>query len=783
VSNQTQETDLVLGTGYTVDWPNQQITITGNATAGDTIVISVFEVGGGNQLYRNNYNGANLPTHTVDTTVYSYAILPVEYYQQGSTNPNIQELVVFINGVLSTNYVYSAYGVNETEVVFLEQLTAADFVCLYVLAPTTINGVTTNYSWSTPQTQIITATGATSYVLDNNLDYSNPSNLIVSVNGARARMASGVNYVGDGAISSFLLPTRSGVDPSTISSSAVSVYVNNLPVATTQWSLSPLGPIAVNGANGNGSVARLTFAAQAVPPYLPGEQITVTGLTGTGSGYNGTFTVISCTVTSVFFGNTSTGAYVSGGSIVGATKYVTFNTVPAAGTAIQIYASANPQAIVSDGVLTFVAGAGLVPPAGSTIAVTSWNDTRQQGLLTQLFSGPVVAGITVSEGLDETPFDPNYIQSVQYSSDPGPFEAGSLKANYLYQIYITGNTDWTLCGAANNNPGTIFQALGPGSGTGLAYAVDLVRSNDTDAYNNSSGSYDFTTGETVQVNDIDLGTIITDPDRLWVYFNGRRLFNGSGFTLDGTKLNLNTGVMGPTDQVIVTQFTNFVVPEAMEFRIFQDMRGVQATYRMTPDTTSTTTQAVTKTDDVIHVANAAALSAPDLAADIWGVVTIDAERIMYRYRDTTANTISGLLRGTAGTANAPHVAGAIVYSMGPSQLLYAQYQNHVVSNTILSNGTQTVFVAENINVSDLTTTQQPEAVQVYVGGLYVQTGYTLTSADPATVTFDTAPPAGVDVTILVQRGSTWYAPGDGTASNGQPLQDTETAPARFLRGL
>ena len=213
------------------------------------------------------------------------------------------------------------------------------------------------------------------------------------------------------------------------------------------------------------------------------------------------------------------------------------------------------------------------------------------------------------------------------------------------------------------------------------------------------------------------------------------------------------------------------------------MRGVQAEYRMTPATTTTVTQAVAQTDDIIHVANASALVAPDLVANFWGIVTIDAERIMYRYRDTENNTISGLLRGTAGTANAPHEVGAIAYDMGRDNLLEAQYQNYVVSDTFLANGSQTVFVANNINVSSLSVTQQSQAVQVYVGGFRVQTGYTLTSANPATVTFTTAPPSGVDVTILVQRGVTWYAPGASTASNGNPLQITETVPARFLRGL
>jgi hypothetical protein len=75
------------------------------------------------------------------------------------------------------------------------------------------------------------------------------------------------------------------------------------------------------------------------------------------------------------------------------------------------------------------------------------------------------------------------------------------------------------------------------------------------------------------------------------------------------------------------------------------------------------------------------------------------------------------------------------------------------------------------------------ALQVYVGGFRVQTGYTLTSSNPATVTFTTAPADGVDVTLLVQRGATWYAPGASTASNGNPLQITDTVPARFLRGL
>jgi hypothetical protein len=61
--------------------------------------------------------------------------------------------------------------------------------------------------------------------------------------------------------------------------------------------------------------------------------------------------------------------------------------------------------------------------------------------------------------------------------------------------------------------------------------------------------------------------------------------------------------------------------------------------------------------------------------------------------------------------------------------------------------------------------------------------YTVTNDDPTTVEFASAPADGSEVTILVRRGVTWYAPGAGTPSNGVALQQTDTIPARFLRGL
>jgi hypothetical protein len=324
--------------------------------------------------------------------------------------------------------------------------------------------------------------------------------------------------------------------------------------------------------------------------------------------------------------------------------------------------------------------------------------------------------------------------------------------------------------------------------------------------------------------------------------NGRRLFNNIGFTVSGTEVILTSGILGASDVVMITQFTNFVVPESMAFRIFQDMRGVQATYRITPETTTTTIAAVTVNADVIYVDNANALPEPNFEANIWGVVTINAERIMYRYRDTTNNTISGLMRGTAGTAVTAHANGATVYNIGRGNLLPEQYQDYIVSTSTQGDGTTTVFTADNINLTPEDSTLRLDALEVYVGGIKqsehfigdgstvefalsgivsltdsivtvngaVQTdvtdysitettltfvtapeaesivqvsGYTLVASNPAEIVFETAPAAGSEVTMLVRRGVTWYEQGIGTASNGNPLQITETAAARFLRGL
>jgi hypothetical protein len=202
---------------------------------------------------------------------------------------------------------------------------------------------------------------------------------------------------------------------------------------------------------------------------------------------------------------------------------------------------------------------------------------------------------------------------------------------------------------------------------------------------------------------------------------------------------------------------------------------------MTTATTTTLTQTLYANSDVVYVDDAGALAEPDLANNIWGVLTVNGERIMYRERDTITNTVSSLLRGTAGTAVDLHSTGSIVYNLNRDNLAPVIYQDRIVGSETLANGTTTIFTADvNLSLEDSTFDEQ--AILVYVGGLLQTSGYTVTGVDTVTIEFDTAPTAGYQVTIQIRQGLGWYGAGSTTTYDGIGLQYTDTLAAQFFRG-
>ena len=628
VTNQTQRRDLAQDIAYTVDWVNQVVTIVPSVSAppaanGDTLVVSVFGMGGGNQLYRNSFNGAD---------VGNFLNIPV-------ADAEIFDMAIFVNGVLINTYTYTAGANNTTDISFATTYTSSDEINITALGST--DG-SLPYTWSTPQTQNFVSYGQLDYQLDNSMSGTNIANLIVEVNGIRARPPEGALYIADGS-SGYALPDRGGYSLGLVSDNDVDVWVNNEKLR--------LGSDYV------------------IEPY-------------TGSN----------------------------------TRYVDFTVAPSTGSQVLISVTTKADYVILDDgssidnyQLIFRTGGGFRPIRGDIVSVTSWNDTAQQSIVTLLWQGPVARGAVVTEPYDTTDFD---------------------------------------LGNVTNDP----------------------------------GSFDYTQGIQVIVNDFQLGRAVLDPTRMWVTKNGTRIFYGDDYLIIGQELVIHGPVIGPADVVVAQLFTDSVVPEEMEFRIFQDMRGVQATYRMTPATTTVLTQPLLKNQDIIYVDNAGALTQPNLEINIWGIITINGERIMYRVLDLETNTVSSLMRGTAGTAVAEHAVDSIVYNLGQGNLAPAEYQDRIVYTNTLADGTITTFSAANIDLSALTLSFAEQAILVYVAGLRVTTGYTVDSVAPAAITFDTAPQAGYEVSIRVRQALGWYQPANGNPSDGQALQITQTDAARFFRG-
>jgi hypothetical protein len=306
VTNLTNGIDLEQDTDYVLDWVEQTITMIQSVNPGDIVVVSVYGLGGGNQLFENSYRGS-----TFDTEL----SVPVAYNE-------ILEFAIFVNGNLITNYTYateyadtgvsSPYNpvgssgtilvinstlgiqlgslivgtgftsgqtvlyklndtvltisappdsqpsgiltfldnINSTKITFANSFGATEMVTLTAIGPTTVdNTEVIDFSWSAPITQIIPGNGSTlTYALDNSLIYTNPDNLIVTVNGLRARTSAGIEYYADGS-SEYLVPDRLGFSYALIADNEVNVYINDIPlILNVDYIVDPYNPL--NGYGG-----------------------------------------------------------------------------------------------------------------------------------------------------------------------------------------------------------------------------------------------------------------------------------------------------------------------------------------------------------------------------------------------------------------------------------------------------------------------------------------------------------------------------------------------------
>ena len=400
----------------------------------------------------------------------------------------------------------------------------------------------------------------------------------------------------------------------------------------------------------------------------------------------------------------------------------------------------------------------------------------QPGLdLPLLIDGVDYPGVQVSAptfaqntGFDVGNFDVNPFDNISYGPEGRPtYDPAILDA--IYQSRFTDIYLGTLATDINVDGGEFVgpyeshapEELVPGA---IFDTMDFrVYSRQFETYTgngSTAGPYAAPSGATEV--EVAVNNVVVSPD---------------DYTFAGTDVTFDTAPAAGA--VIVILETDPVT--GLELRIFQDMRGVQATYRMTPATTTTLTQTLYVNDNIVYVTDADALAAPDLANNIWGVLTVNGERIMYRERDLVTNTVSSLLRGTAGTAVDLHSVDSIVYNLNRDNLAPAIYQNTYVGSSTLADGSTTTFTAD-VDLSQEDSAFDEKAILVYVGGLLQTTGYSVTSDNPVTIEFTTAPTAGYQVTIQIRQGLGWYGAGSTTVYDGVGLQYTDTAAAQFFRG-
>lgn len=569
VSNATTGTTLYNGYEYTIDWSTLTVSVTGGVQIDDWIKISVYSVGGGNQLFRANWNGVEIVDGEIE--------IPVKL-------TDIQDELMIINGDTTTAFTIEQLSPTTSKLIFDTEPAAGDFISLTIFG---VNPSGEDYSWSKPIPELFVADGVnTTFTLTEAVDVKESENLVVELNGRRLRPPSGRRYY----VNEDLVEVGSLVPGQ--------LYEIEVP-GTTDWTLL--------GSPDNS--AGTTFEANDAGP-------TTDLVPGTAKPYNVIFDVASFDESGIIQSDVDgadVSVYINNYKAVynidwyiqtdpTQTRVIFYDPVPA-DSILDIYVNNvdgyADYRVVGDTV-EIIEGFGINLSAGDKILVISWGDPREQDMLTKVFQGP----ITITEPLE-----------IKWDNEPG--------------------------------------------GTGY-----------------DSQPFSASTGLDVSVNQFALDREVEDLTRLWVTLNGSRLSPGEHYTLsaDGRVLNIVGGAINDTDEVVITSFTDNIVPNELSFRIFKDMRDNTAVYRITDKTTTFLTEDLLPSDDVIHVDDANKLPEPKLYKALFGIVEINGERITYRERDIVNNELRGLRRGTAGTGMRQlHRHGDIVTNLGKGNLLTTEY--------------------------------------------------------------------------------------------------------------
>jgi len=279
---------------------------------------------------------------------------------------------------------------------------------------------------------------------------------------------------------------------------------------------------------------------------------------------------------------------------------------------------------------------------------------------------------------------------------------------------------------------------------------------------------------------IQLSRAVSNTAYVHVYKNGTYLIPMVDWSIDPVDpkvINLVDKNLLSSDRLVVTYFSEITGKSAYSYRMFKDMLGRFNYLRISGLATAKLTQTLNQDDTLIYVDNASVLPEPNLDKQQPGVVMIGKERITYWNK--TGNVLSNIRRGTLGTGiKTTHPVGSLVVDMSDNQKI--PYKDSTNVETFMSDGSTVTYTATGLSVPNDSSELNSNAVLVYVGGRRVLSGFNVTTVDPVSVVFDTAPAQGLKIAIIVKQGQTWYSPGSGVAADGLGLQQSTTSQAKFI---
>jgi len=298
--------------------------------------------------------------------------------------------------------------------------------------------------------------------------------------------------------------------------------------------------------------------------------------------------------------------------------------------------------------------------------------------------------------------------------------------NDIVDVYITSIADYTINNSTLNiKPHITVSGLSKVSVTTWndTSQIDLLTSSFKgptlvttpvidlfDASGFDSVGFDYVGTSSSDMNLFDLGREVDAGHRLWVTLNSDILLTDVDYSVSGSSLLLAGDLIGPTDIVSVTSTTSNIVPDALSFRLFKDMNGNSAMYKVNTCCLKRVEliQDLNIMDDTIYVNDVSNLTIPNLELGTFGIIMIDGERITYRSLDTNTNTITGLRRGTAGTGISLHSKETIVHDVSVTNIVTGSV---ITSNTLGADTNTVSSTYDNIWYASSSTASNGIALQ------------------------------------------------------------------------